>query len=767
MTSATECAMTSRPRLLVFEQRMMGDALMSFPFIRSALSRFDVHVACAPNTANVFALLLPSDRIHPWLPPWVQPDARNKSMRRPRNGLKAYLSELKKLAPDTAVSVWSDSRVHYLMARCGARARIGFPMKSGNYYGGLLSWRKPVLCAGKLVGLVGSLLNGAPQLTLPLFKKSSEQHHIESWRQLADALSLPWDESTPWFTPHRVELPTEITATISRARQENRPVWLVHAGARVSLQRWPVSHFAEMIEEVLVPAGAEVILVDSPEVKWPEALRSKFETADFGNIEQLITLFDSCDGLLCNDTGVSHLAGALGKSVLTVFLTSNPNWYAPRGPHSHWVANTSSIRFPSIDEHINPRHPANPPDLRPRVRAALHELLSEPKKQSATALYSNRASLPLRVLIDAHMIGERETGNETYITHLIQALRALDTNLELIIACAHRDKTFTALGPPDDKCRYHQVSTSPWRRLGWELSNLAQREQADVIHVTYIGPLRTPCPLVTSIHDVSYKVEPSWFSPRDRRVLGMGIGRTVRYAKRIITISEHSKSEIIEKLHVPADKITVALLAAAANYVRQPESVRSSYSPQALGINTPFVLAVGNLQPRKNLLRLIDGYARMTHAHPERNEQLVLVGKAQWRETELPKLIADLGITDRVIFTGYVSDEELVSLYNHAALFAYPSLYEGFGLPVLEAMACGAPVLTSTAASIPEVAGDAAFYVDPTDTDAIAGGLLTILQDPTMQERLRKLGLEQARRFTWRTTAEATLDMYRRALTGE
>lgn len=751
-----------RPRLLIFEQRMMGDALMSFPFIRAAQAHFEVHIACAPTAVSTFSLLVSPDHIHSWFPPWLEAHAGHEPPPWYRSGLRTYLRHLNALAPDIAVSVWPDTRVHYLMARCGAPTRVGFPMTRRNYYAQQLPWRKPMLRAGKLIGWCGSLLNGSPQLTHPISKERSDQPHIDNWRQIAGALALPWDETTPWFTPRNAELPAEITAALDRARQAGRPIWLVHAGARVSIQRWPISHFSEMINEVLVPAGAEVILVDSPETKWPDALRTRFATARFDNLAQLIALFSRSDALLCNDTGVSHLAGALGKSVLAVFLTSNPHWFAPRGPKSRWVANATSIRYPTLGERTNPKQPKTPPDLRPRVRTALREMLSG----SNPSLATTKLGLPLRVLIDAHMIGERETGNETYIIHLVRALRALDTNLELIIAGAHMEELTAALGPPDDKCLYRKVSDSPWRRLGWELSNLARREQADVLHVTYTGPAHSPCPLVASIHDVAYKVEPSWFSPRDRRVLAMGINRTIRRTSHIITISEHSASEIVNKLHVPRARITTTLLAAATNYVRQSDTVRAAFSPAAMGINTPFVLAVGNLQPRKNLLRLIAAYARMTHAHPERKEQLVLVGKAQWRETELSQLIRDLGIADRVIFTGYVSDDDLISLYNHAAAFAYPSLYEGFGLPVLEAMACGAPVLTSNVTSIPEVAGDAALLVDPTDTDAIANGLFTILQDTALQARLSALGLEQARRFTWRSTAEATLAVYQAAANG-
>lgn len=738
---------------------MIGDALMSLPFIRAALMRFDVHVACAPATVDVFALVLPNDHIHPWHPPWLEANANHEPPPWSHSGLREYLRALKSLAPEIAVSVWADARVHYLMARCGARSRIGFPMTRQNYYAYQLPWRRRQLRAGKIIGLLGSILHGSPQLTHPIFKKGRDQHHVECWRQIAGALSLSWDETTPWFNPPNSPLPATISAVIADAKKAGKPIWIIHAGARVSIQRWPLSNFSEMVRSEIIPNGAQPVLLDSPEVQWPEEMRAQFPCVRLESFDQLIALFNAADGLLCNDTGVSHLAAALGKSVLAVFLTSNPNWFAPRGPKARWVANDNCTRSPTIGERPHPDQSKTLPDLRPRVRMTLREMIGAPALPAPAAHSTNT---PLRVLIDAHMVGERETGNETYIIHLIRALRELDEEIEIIAAVAHPDAAEAALGPPDATCHYHRVSDSPWKRLSWELPRLARREKADLLHVTYTGPFGAGCPTVVSVHDVAYRVNPTWFSPRDRRVLAFGIGLTVRRAARVITISEHARSEILRFLKLPGEQVIVTLLAASPVYRRLPDEQITSFDFQKLGIRGPYALAVGNLQPRKNLLRLVEAFAEAIQRAPLPH-QLVLVGKAQWRESEVVTLIEKLGLSDRVLFTGYVSDEDLVTLYNNASLFAYPSLYEGFGLPVLEAMACGAPVLTSTAASIPEVAGDAAIMVDPYDTHAIASGLIEILGDPATQSRLRKSGLQQARRFTWRATAEATLAIYRAA----
>jgi glycosyltransferase involved in cell wall biosynthesis len=370
----------------------------------------------------------------------------------------------------------------------------------------------------------------------------------------------------------------------------------------------------------------------------------------------------------------------------------------------------------------------------------------------------------MRVLIDGHMIGERETGNETYIVNLIKALRKQPGDLELIIAIANEEAARAQLGGFDERCRAVRVSASPWARLGWQLNRAARAEKADLLHVTYTGPFSTPCPMVSTVHDVAYKVGPEWFSPRDRLVLSIGISATMRRCARIITVSQHAKSEIITHLGLPPDRIDVTLEAAAPQYRKMEEAeLAQTTTLERLGINHPFILAVGNLQPRKNLLRLVESYA-MAIKQVETDCRLLLVGKAQWRESEIYSCIHTHGIEDRVVFTGYVSSEDLVVLFNRALAFAYPSLYEGFGLPVVEAMACGTPVLTSSVTSIPEVASDAALLIDPLNKTDIRDGLCRLFRDGKLRATLSAKGLQRAKELTWDACAEATTASYRTAL---
>lgn len=370
----------------------------------------------------------------------------------------------------------------------------------------------------------------------------------------------------------------------------------------------------------------------------------------------------------------------------------------------------------------------------------------------------------MKVVIDAHMIGEQETGNETYILNLIRALRTLDEKPELVVAVAHPNEAEARLGGFDSVCRPLKVSAAPWARLGWQLALACRKEKADLLHVTYAGPLVAPCPMISTIHDVAYLAEPSWFSPRDRLVLTAGVGATVKRCARIITVSEHAKKEIVKNLGLPPERVAVTLEAAAPHYRRLERSALDKSTTLArFRISKPYILAVGNLQPRKNLARLVEAFARTTRKSDEPC-QLVLAGKAQWRESEVLDCISRAGIGQRVVFTGYVSDEDLVTLFNEALTFAYPSLYEGFGLPVIEAMACGTPVLTSRVTSLPEVAGEAALLVDPLSIDSISDGLTRLLTDPGLRSSLSEKGMARAATFSWKACAAATATVYREVL---
>jgi glycosyltransferase involved in cell wall biosynthesis len=229
-----------------------------------------------------------------------------------------------------------------------------------------------------------------------------------------------------------------------------------------------------------------------------------------------------------------------------------------------------------------------------------------------------------------------------------------------------------------------------------------------------------------------------------------------RHAAAILTISECSKRDIVQRLRVPADKVFVSYLAASPNFrpldLAALETVKQKY-----GLDQ-FILTVGTLEPRKNISSLIKAYQQIVNMYP--HIQLVHAGPLGWMYADVLTLVKELGLDQQVRFLGRVSEEDLIGLYNAARLFVFPSLYEGFGLPVLEAMACNCPVVTSNNSSLVEVAGDAACLIDPMNIGDIASGMMNILDDANTANELRAAGLKQSAKFTWEKCARVTHSVY-------
>ena len=363
----------------------------------------------------------------------------------------------------------------------------------------------------------------------------------------------------------------------------------------------------------------------------------------------------------------------------------------------------------------------------------------------------------MKLLIDAHVVGERETGNETYMVNLLRGLSRVSEDDEIFVAAAHPE-TVAPLIAGARRFTIVPVSTNPVRRLLFDLPRLTNRLDVDLLCVMYTGPPIVNRPMVTVVHDVSFKRHPEWFSPRDRAVLTLGVGGTVRRASAVVTISEFSKREIADTCGVPFDRIHVTPLAAAPEFGTEAGGDAAVLSRYGLG--RPYVLAVGNLQPRKNLIRLVEAFHQLCGRADFRHD-LVLVGSAAYGAAIRPA-IDRLALKDRVKTIGYVDTKELPALYRGADLFVYPSLYEGFGLPVLEAMACGTPVLASNGSAIPEVAGNAARLVNTESVPEMADGIGELCSQPGLRAQLREQGLARSRMFTWERTASQTLDIFHR-----
>jgi glycosyltransferase involved in cell wall biosynthesis len=281
----------------------------------------------------------------------------------------------------------------------------------------------------------------------------------------------------------------------------------------------------------------------------------------------------------------------------------------------------------------------------------------------------------------------------------------------------------------------------PVRDVGWYLGALplrARRDRVDVLHCpTQRAPVRSRVPLVVTIHDLAVLRHPETFNRWTRAYSRRALPRVARAAARLIAVSEFTKRELVELLDVPAEKVRVI-----------PNAVGEPFTPEGDTAEGDYVLAVATLEPRKNLPRLVEAHRRAgLNGLP-----LYVAGAAGWGDVPIEG--------DDVRWLGEVRDEELARLYRGARCVAYVSLYEGFGLPVLEAMACGAPVVTARASALEEVADGAAVLVDPLDPDAIAAGLAEAID---RRDELRGRGLERARAFDWRAVARETVAVYKEA----
>ena len=365
----------------------------------------------------------------------------------------------------------------------------------------------------------------------------------------------------------------------------------------------------------------------------------------------------------------------------------------------------------------------------------------------------------LRVGIDGRAFTSPAAGVRRYVHQLVPALLDLGEPIEMV-----------ALGgDPDSVPRgVDHVSEQPHppTNLGWTLVGLpaaAGKAGIDLIHApAYTAPFLTRIPVVVTIHDVSYERHPEWYPYRRDWLRRAFYRRSAKAAARVLTDSEFSASEIAAAYRIPPGRISVAPLGVAPTFGAGDPDV-----PQDLpaGVSTPFLLHVGDLHERRNLPMLVDAVLETRrHFGGASALSLVLAGVDRGVGDGLCAIAAEAGAPDAVVRLGVVEDDRLLTLYRAATALVYPSFYEGFGLPVLEAMASGTPVLASRAASIPEVLGEAGILLSPDDPAAWVAAILQVVNDESTRESLRARGLARAATFTWARTARMTYDVYRQAL---
>jgi glycosyltransferase involved in cell wall biosynthesis len=362
----------------------------------------------------------------------------------------------------------------------------------------------------------------------------------------------------------------------------------------------------------------------------------------------------------------------------------------------------------------------------------------------------------MRFAIDAHTIGRHLTGNEVYVRNLLENYARLDREAQFY---AYVCSEYAASEVPN-RFEKRSVSANPFVRLGVDLTRRVLLDKPSLLHVQYTAPLYCPSPFVVSVHDVSYLEKPEYFTAPRRMQLQATVAHTVRRAARVLTVSEFSRQRIMAAYDVPAERIEVIYNAVSPHFRPVQPKVAFNTVSEKFGVQWPYVLSVGDLQPRKNQIGLIAAFEELIESHPQLPHHLVLVGKPTWFAPKVYQAAKRSSISERIHFTDFVNDEDLLHLYNAAELVVYPSFYEGFGLPILEAQACGRAVACSNTSAMPEVADKAALLFDPNSRGELLRAMRDLLLDTELRQRMERMGLKNASRFSWEKAARQTLEVY-------
>ncbi len=363
----------------------------------------------------------------------------------------------------------------------------------------------------------------------------------------------------------------------------------------------------------------------------------------------------------------------------------------------------------------------------------------------------------MRIGIDTRIVHYARGGIRNYVLSLLGALAALDADMDYYVLRSRKDRT-----PPFSGPNFHPVAcwTPSHHRLErWAMGVEVARLGLDLLHSTdFIPPAFGYRRSVITVHDLNFLYYPQFLTAESHRYYNQQIEWAVRYADHILADSHATKSDLISLLNVPPEKITVVHLAAdpAFHPLTGAQAMRAAAQ---WDLEPGYLLFVGTLEPRKNLPGLLQAYRLLLDAEVT-TAPLVLVGDKGWLYDGVFERVELLYLSERVRFLHDVPDADLPGLYNAASVLTTPSFYEGFGLPALEAMACGTPVVVADRASLPEVVGEAGLLVNPDDPDDIARALARVLMDEPLQAQMRELGLAQAARFTWERAAQATLAVY-------
>ncbi|MDP8922847.1 MAG: glycosyltransferase family 4 protein [Chloroflexota bacterium] len=378
----------------------------------------------------------------------------------------------------------------------------------------------------------------------------------------------------------------------------------------------------------------------------------------------------------------------------------------------------------------------------------------------------------MRIALNAQLLSTTPTYRSAGISRVIYEL------LAHLRAASSPDQRYVVYAPrsPDNR-RFLRAAGLPSRltalptdrppaRIAWEQTVLPlelARTRADLLHALgFVAPFAWRGPTVVTVYDLSFMRFPELFNRGNRLYLRTFTPPSLRRADRVITISEHTKRDVVELCGVPPERVTPILLAADPRFRPAPPDEVAAFRARK-GLPDRFILYLGTLEPRKNVETLVRAYAELRRRGIT-DCDLVLAGARGWQYEPVFQLVESLGLGASVHFPGFVADAEQALWYSGAVIFAYPSLYEGFGLPLLEAMACGTPVVASRSSSLPEVVGEAGVLVNPSDSHELSAALYELLVSDERRASLRSAGLARARTFSWRRMANETVQVYREVL---
>jgi glycosyltransferase involved in cell wall biosynthesis len=367
----------------------------------------------------------------------------------------------------------------------------------------------------------------------------------------------------------------------------------------------------------------------------------------------------------------------------------------------------------------------------------------------------------MRIGIDARLVYYSQAGIGQYILNLVRWLAQIDGANEYVLLQSRKDQTTII-----EQANFRRVSLwtpSHHRFEQHALPAEIARLGLDLLHSPdFIPPFRANCRTVITVHDLAFLLYPQFLTQESARYYSQ-IDQAVRRADHIIADSKNTRQDTLRLQGAPADKVSVVYLAANPIYRPIPLAQARRQVAEKFDLTGDFILFVSTIEPRKNLPTLLRAYRQLLDAY-KLDVTLVVVGGEGWLYEEIPALVKGLRLEERARFLGRIPDEELLHLYNAAGLLAHPAIYEGFGLPPLEAMSCGTPVVVSNAASLPEVVGDAGLLVDPEDVDAWAVALWRVFADDALHEELSQKALARSRFFSWERTARQTLSIYERVV---